>query len=471
VAEYSSILGRESPVLLGAATVWRRLSAYEMPEHANVVRERQLQDLKRVLAFVRSRSPFYRALHRGVTVRDWDDVQRLPVISKGDVRARFGEILTSRRWAEMYCTSGTSGEPFYVPFSRRDWSVLGRQAAETFALAGLERSDIVHIAFPMASSMWGSGIDAYRACAALGCFPVRFGPGHTNGQIRTIRDLGATVLYAMPSHALKIALTARDAGCPEALKSVRLLICTDEPIARGDLTPNDLGSRLQALWEGREIRSTYGSSELGNAGAECECHLGFHTTPWSLLFEVLHPERLTPVKEGEIGVLTVTTLTPRALPLIRYNTGDLARLFTSPCLCKRRSPRIGPIIGRTDGMFKVRGVTLYPEMVQGFLSGLEGVEDYFIEAADCGELGTVLKIAIRPTDDKAIGDRRFESRVRDLMREHLRVAPEVLSVCARELEMMRAPSKDGGGSEEASGAQRKPCRFRRTSRHGEGGTL
>jgi phenylacetate-CoA ligase len=201
--------------------------------------------------------------------------------------------------------------------------------------------------------------------------------------------------------------------------SVKGAICIGESLRNQDFTMNVLSKKITDKWN-IKLFSTYASTEMSTAFTECEHGVGGHHHPELIIVEVLD-ENNNPVKNGESGELTFTTLGIEAMPLVRFKTGDIVQLHTDPCLCGRNTLRVGPVIGRKQQMIKYKGTTLYPPAMNDVLNDFDTIESHIIEIST-NELGTdeiLIKIAVKhPT---AI----FLQELKDHFRAKLRVTPKI----------------------------------------------
>jgi len=209
----------------------------------------------------------------------------------------------------------------------------------------------------------------------FGCCVLRFGPGFGEEQVNTMSALGATVLHAVPSFAATLGLQA--APRRGELK-VRKVVTIGENVMTRDLLRNALGRKIEELW-GVELFSTYGCTEGPFIAAECGARAGHHYHPYEVLVEVLDGETHRPVEPGELGVVAVTPLGVEGFPLLRYLTGDVSFLVPGECPCGVLTPRLGPIVARTDQRMKIKGAVVYPEAVKEIIRGFPEIDGFQIE--------------------------------------------------------------------------------------------
>lgn len=353
------------------------------PELETLSREklRALQEerLSNIVAYVYERVPFYRRLldEAGVDpkgVRTLEDLPKLPFTKKDHLRENypFGLFAVPReRLARIHASSGTTGKPTVVGYTKNDLQVFAEVVARSLAAAGARPGMMLHNAYGY--GLFTGGLGLHGGGEALGMTVVPVSGGMTERQIMLIQDLRPEVISCTPSYAQTLAEEFRKRGVsPEAL-SLEYAVLGAEPWTEAIRKQVD---------EGLGVRSTniYGLSEIIGPGVANECveeRQGSHIWEDHFLPEVVDPDSGEPLPEGQVGVLVFTTLTKEAMPLLRYWTGDLTFLTYESCSCGRTHVRMGPILGRTDDMLIIRGVNVYPTQVEAVLSGIPEVEPYY----------------------------------------------------------------------------------------------
>jgi len=241
-----------------------------------------------------------------------------------------------------------------------------------------------------------------------------------------IRRQRPNVLVGVPSLLLGIARQFQERGQNPAELGVEKLICIGEPVRNEDLGLSALGAALQQLWQA-QVLGTYASTELAAAFADCPAGCGGHLQPELVVIEIVD-EQGTPVAAGEAGEVVVTPLGIEGTPLLRYRSGDIARLHVEPCSCGRRTPRLGPILGRKAQMLKVRGTTLFPAAISAVLQGIEGVRGHYLEVLQDFDLSDRLRVVVGCGDDSLSAAFIAEQIV-----ARTRVKPEVILVSPEEI--------------------------------------
>ncbi len=302
------------------------------------------------------------------------DVAHFPFTLKGDLRDNypFGMFAVPReRLLRVHASSGTTGKPTVVGYTKGDLDVWSDLMARCFAAAGAMPGDIVHNAYGY--GLFTGGLGAHYGAERLGCTVVPVSGGGTERQVTLINDFKPGVLCATPSYALNIAEVAQQMGVDLAQSSLRVGLFGAEPWS--DAMRRDLENRL-AL----KAVDIYGLSEIMGPGVACECHgvqSGLHGWEDHFLFETVDPETQKPLPIGSIGELVITTLTKEALPMIRYRTRDITQLSNGPCACGRTHVRIMRVTGRNDDMLIIRGVNVYPSQVEAVLVGFPGLAPHY----------------------------------------------------------------------------------------------
>jgi len=302
------------------------------------------------------------------------DIVRFPFTSKNDMRDNypFGMFAVPReRLLRLHASSGTTGKPTVVGYTKNDLDTWADLMARCFACAGAAPGDMVHNAYGY--GLFTGGLGAHYGAERLGCTVVPMSGGGTERQVTLLTDFKANVLCATPSYALNIAEVAQKMGVDLGQSSLRIGLFGAEPWS--DAMRRDLESRL-----GVKAIDVYGLSEIMGPGVACECHTeqsGLHGWEDHFLFEVIDPDTLQPLPMGATGELVITTLTKEAQPMIRYRTRDITKLSNVPCACGRTHVRILRVTGRNDDMMIIRGVNVYPSQVEAVLVGLAGLAPHY----------------------------------------------------------------------------------------------
>ena len=302
------------------------------------------------------------------SVHTLDDLARLPLTTKQELRDAypFGwTCVPTSEVVRIHASSGTTGRRTVATYTAQDVSDWADMFARCYEYAGVTHNDRVQV-MP-GYGLWTAGIGFQAGAERLGAMSVPTGPGNLELQFEMLLDLQSTVLCATSSFGLLIAEEAHRRGVVDKL-ALRLGIFGSERWGEG------MRRRIEELL-GIETFDIYGLTELYGPGAGIDCtrHQGIHYWDDYYLVEVIDPATGVALQPGAGGELVLTTLRKQAQPLLRYRTHDLSRLIPEPCRCGSPYPRIDRLKGRSDDMFKVRGVAVYPAQIDTVLSQVEGL--------------------------------------------------------------------------------------------------
>lgn len=294
-----------------------------------------------------------------------NDLELLPFTEKDEFRATYPYDMLAVPKAEVvriHASSGTSGKPTIVAYTRDDIGVFAQVNARALSAAGATADDIVHIAYGY--GLFTGGLGLHYGVEELGAMAVPASGGNPGFQVSLMADAGATGLAATPSFALILAERADDMGVKSRLR-LRWGIHGAEPWSEG------LRTKLEQAWEGEyDACDIYGLSEVIGPGVAVECREnkgGMHIFEDHFYPEIVDPETGEAVPDGEPGELVLTTLTKQAQPVIRYRTRDITRLLPDDCPCGRTGRRMARLQGRADDMLIIRGINVYPRTIETVL--------------------------------------------------------------------------------------------------------
>jgi phenylacetate-CoA ligase len=327
------------------------------------------------------------------SIHTLDDCRVLPFTTKEDLRRHqpLGFLAVARKdLARIHGSSGTTGSPTFVAYTPEDLRTWSGLCARFLVAGGLRPEHTVQIAFGY--GLFTGGFGLHYGVERVGAAIIPAASGNTRRQLDIIQDLHPEVLVCTPSYALTIADAARDLGMDPRLLPLRFGHFGGEPWTE-DMR-REIEDELDIL-----AFNNYGLSEVIGPGVsgECAARNGMHLQEDHFLVECIDPDTLEPVPEGEPGELVITTLTREAMPLIRYRTRDIARLYRDPCPCGRNSARMSRVAGRSDDMLIIRGVNVFPSQIEEALLRVEGTTPhYLIEVDRPGTLDQVtVKVEIR----------------------------------------------------------------------------
>jgi len=345
--------------------------------------ELQLRRLQMTVSWVYERVGHYRTLmdERGVKPRDIRtiaDVAKLPFTDKSDLRDTypFGMFaLPLDEVVRIHSSSGTTGKPIVVGYSRGDINTWTEYTARVAAAAGVHRGDLVDMAFLY--GMFTGGWGMHYGIERLGATIIPAGSGQTERHLMMMSDFGTTVLVSTPSYALYLAEQGIAAGVDFSALPVRLGLFGGEPCS--DKLKAEIEEKL-----GIRATDNYGLSEVMGPGVagECECACGLHIAEDHILAEVIDPQTGAVLPYGEEGELVLTTLTKEAFPVLRYRTHDLTVLDPARCECGRTLVRMRKVRQRTDDMLIIRGVNVFPSQIEDVLFRIEGVRPHYLIVVD-----------------------------------------------------------------------------------------
>src|SRR5919106_5717423 len=333
----------------------------------------QLQRLQATVAWAVERVPFHRERLAGARLARLDDLSALPLMRKSDLREHypFGLVaVPAAELARVHASSGTKGKPTVVGYTAADLDVWREVMARVMVAAGARPGDMLHVAFGY--GLFTGGLGFHDGAERIGMTVVPVSSGNTARQHLLLQDFRPAGLCGTPSFVLHIAESLRAAGARPETLGVRYGMFGAEPWTDG------MRAALEREW-GCPAYDIYGLSEIIGPGVagECIARDGLHVMDDHFLPEIVDPVSGAPRAEGDEGELVLTTLTKRALPMLRYRTGDITALTRAPCRCGRTSVRIKRIKGRADDMLVVKGVNVYPSEVEAALLSIEDLEPHY----------------------------------------------------------------------------------------------
>ncbi|GAW92537.1 phenylacetate--CoA ligase family protein [Calderihabitans maritimus] len=318
------------------------------------------------------KSPFYRRKLKEAGVEPGDittieDLSKVPFTTKSELREEYPLGLMAVDEEEViriHSSSGTTGKPIIVPYTKRDVESWIEMFARCYELAGVTKKDRVQVT--PGYGLWTAGIGFQAGVEYLGAMAIPTGPGNTEKQLEMMMDLKSTVLCATSSYALLLAEEIRRRNLKDKIH-LRIGIFGSER----------WGEKMRRKIEdylGIESFDIYGLTEVYGPGIAIDCreHHGLHFWSDHLLFEIIDPVTGKQLPVGEQGELVITTLTKEGMPLLRYRTHDITRIIPEFCSCGNPYPMIDRILGRTDDMIKVKGVNIYPGQIDHVLRITEG---------------------------------------------------------------------------------------------------
>jgi phenylacetate-CoA ligase len=337
----------------------------------NELRDHQLKGLQWTVRHAYAGSPFYRERLRkaGVQPEDiqsLDDIRKLPFTTAEDLKDGYPFPLLSvpeKEVVRIHASSGTTGKRKILTYTRKDIQTWAHFFARCYEMAQLTREDRVQIA--VGYGVWTAGVGFQLGCERFGAMAIPVGPGNIDMQCQFLVDLKSTVLCCTSSMAL---LLAEEVG----RRNLKDKIFLKKIIFGSERSSEAMRDQIKSLLGLEDMFDIPGMTELygPGTGLECSRHEGIHYWADYYILEIIDPETLEPLPDGEIGEMVVTTLSKEAAPLIRYRTRDLSRRIPSPCSCGSVLPLHDRILGRSDDMIIFRAVNVYPGQIDEILSSI-----------------------------------------------------------------------------------------------------
>jgi phenylacetate-CoA ligase len=352
----------------------------------------QLERLQRSVAWAIERVPLHRDRFGRARLDRLEDLADLPFTRKSDLREHypFGLLaVPAGELARVHASSGTKGKPTVVGYTAADLDVWREVMARVMVAGGARPGDMLQVAFGY--GLFTGGLGFHDGAERIGMTVVPVSSGNTARQHLLLQDFRPAGLCGTPSFVLHIAESLREQGGDPRDLGLRYALLGAEPWTEGLR-----GAIERAL--GCRASDVYGLSEIIGPGVagECERRAGLHVCDDHFLPEVIDPATGAPCGPGVEGELVLTTLTKRALPMIRYRTGDVTTLTREPCPCGRTSARIARIKGRSDDMLIVKGVNLYPSEVEAALLALDDLQPHYLLVVDRTETLARLEVQVEP---------------------------------------------------------------------------
>jgi phenylacetate-CoA ligase len=364
--------------------------------------ERLQQSLTRAARNVEFyRGAFERAGAQVERVTSIADLSRLPFTTKEDLRASYPYGMFAvplRDIVRLHSTSGTTGSPVVVGYTRNDIRAWAECAARVLAAGGVTEHDVVQISFTY--GLFSGGFGLHAGAERIGASVVPTSTAALEKQVRIMRDFKTTAFVSSPGFALAVADTAAEAGLGPGRLSLRVGFFGSEPWSE------NLRAQLESKL-GVTALDNYGLTEIMGPGVsfECEHKAGLHVNEDHFVVEVIDPRTLAPVPEDTEGELVFTTITKEGFPLVRYRTGDLGTLTTRPCACGRTLARMSRIHGRIDDLIILGAVKVFPSQIEQLILDLPGLEPHYqivvdrVEGVDTVDLTVELSVSAMDIDD------------------------------------------------------------------------
>ncbi len=335
---------------------------------------------------------------------DLEDIEKIPFTTKEDLRDNYPFGLFARNMSDIvriHSSSGTTGNPTVVSYTKNDISLWGNLIARDLYGAGVRKNDIIQNSYGY--GLFTGGLGLHYGAELLGATVIPVSGGLTERQIKIMKDYGSTVLCCTPSYALHIAEAGKENGLDFKDLPLRIGIFGAEPWTEQMRKEIEERLYMQAI-------DIYGLSEIIGPGVSCECtrKKGLHVSEDHFYVEIMDPSTRKPLPAGNQGEIVFTSLTKEAMPLIRYSTRDLSILDTAACECGRTHSRMKKPMGRTDDMLIIRGVNVFPSQIEEVLMKVKEIEPHYLIVVDRVNYMDTIELWVEVSEDV------FAERINDL---------------------------------------------------------
>ena len=385
------------------------------------------KQIKRILNSGNYYSEVYKKA--GITgVSSAEEFEKIPFTDKADLRNAYPlgiQAVPDEQVIRIHSSSGTTGKPVIIPYTAKDVDDWATMFARCYEIAGITNKDRIQIT--PGYGLWTAGIGFQAGCEKLGAMAIPMGPGNTDKQLQMMIDLESTVICATSSYALLLAEEINKRGLKDKIKLKKGVIGSERwSEAKRKYIANALGIELYDI---------YGLTEIYGPGIGINClgETGMHIFDDYLYTEIIDPKTGEVLPDGEEGEIVITTLVKEGAPLIRFRTHDLSRILPGECKCGRKYPRLDIIKGRSDDMFKVHGVNMFPSQVEEVLGMVDGVSsEYKIDIAhDDANNRDIIMVTVEAegrVDFNTTGE-----KIKQLFKSRLNVTPKVAVIALNTL--------------------------------------
>lgn len=336
-----------------------------------LLNERQLELVDRQIKRLIKTDSFYGQKYRELGLTGCscqEDFDRIPFSSKEDLRFAYPlgiQAVEDREVVRIHSSSGTTGKPVIIPYTAKDVEDWATMFCRCYEIAGINNHDRIQIT--PGYGLWTAGIGFQAGCEKLGAMAIPMGPGNTEKQLQMMIDLKSTVICATSSYALLLSEEISRRGLKDQIFLKKGVIGSER---WSDKMRNTIRNSL-----GIELYDIYGLTEIygPGIGISCEQNSGMHYFDDYVYIEIIDPVTGDRVEDGKSGEIVITTLVKEGAPLLRFRTHDLSRIIPGKCACGRDYPRLDVITGRSDDMFKIHGVNMFPSQIESILGMVDGV--------------------------------------------------------------------------------------------------
>ena len=390
------------------------------------ITQTQLEQVNdRMQALIRSNSFYGKKLEAaGMTeVHTPEEFAKLPFSEKKDLRDAYPLGLMAvpeEEVVRIHSSSGTTGTPVIIPYTAKDvddWAIQFKRCYET---AGITKKDRIQIT--PGYGLWTAGIGFQNGAEKLGAMVIPMGPGNTEKQLQMMMDMESTVLCSTSSYAL---LLAEEIG----KRGIRDKIHLKKGVIGSERWSQKMRDRISGEL-GIELYDIYGLTEIygPGIGISCKENCGMHYWDDYVYIEIIDPKTEKPVPDGVEGEVVITTLVKEGAPLLRFRTHDISRIIPEPCKCGSHYPRLDTVKGRSDDMFKVHGVNMFPSQVEEILGMVDGVSsEYNINIAHDESVNRDVILVTVEAEGRVSFDKTGDT-IRELFKSKLSVTPKITVV-------------------------------------------
>jgi len=387
------------------------------------MRELQSRRLQDTVFRVYQNVPFYKKKMQemGIApedIRSIEDISLLPFTTKDDLRENYPYGLFASPMSEIiriHASSGTTGKPTVVGYTRNDITNWSECAARALVCAGADSHSVVQVAYGY--GLFTGGLGMHYGVEKLGGSVIPISGGNTKRQIMIMKDFGTTILCCTPSYALYIAEVLEEMGIDPRELNLKSAILGAEPWS--EEMRRDIEKKLNIL-----AIDIYGLSEITGPGVSCECdrQVGMHINEDMFYPEIISPDTLKPMADGQNGELVFTTILKEGIPLIRYRTRDITRLNRDVCACGRTSVRMHKVMGRSDDMLIIRGVNVFPTQIESVLDRFPELSLNYIIYVTREKSVDMLEVKVEMSENL------YSDEVKEIEKLQQRIAAEIHAV-------------------------------------------
>lgn len=388
----------------------------------------QLQRLKKTVE-IAAHAPYYQKVFEkyGInadSIQTLEDIRKIPFTTKADMRDSypFGLVAGNLKDAvRIHSSSGTTGNPTVIVHSQHDLDSWANLVARCLYMVGLRNTDV----FQNSSGygMFTGGLGFQYGAERLGALTVPAAAGNSKRQIKFITDFHTTALHAIPSYATRLAEVFAEEGIDPTSTSLTTLIIGAEPHT------DEQRKKIEKLL-GVKAYNSFGMSEMSGPGVAFECpeQNGMHLWEDCFYVEIINPDTLEPIPVGEVGELVLTTLDREMMPLLRYRTRDLTRILPEPCPCGRTHIRIDRIKGRSDDMFIIKGVNVFPMQIEKILMQFPELGSNYLITLETVDSNDEILVEVELNDlstDNYIELEKLRKHITRLLKDEILVTPKL----------------------------------------------